>query len=102
MKRLDKHLYTFTKEWVDRLMWMFCIWISLSYVLAFMGKESIAEELSTNVMIGGVAVFAGYMLKAFFETYSEENLKYKAKLNKLDKASESGEEEPTEAETEDE
>ena len=100
MKKIDKTIFTFTKEWVNRRMWMFVVWISLTYVLAFMGKESIAESLSQDVMTGGVVIFAGYMLKAFFETYSEEKMKYKRELNKNVKIAQAGDFEPTEAESE--
>lgn len=86
MKKHDKIVLTFTKKWVNRLMWLFVIWISLTYVLAYLGREDIAEALSRDVMTGGVVLFGGYMLKAFFETYSEENLKYKKMCVKLEKA----------------
>lgn len=86
MKKHDKTVLTFTKKWVNRLMWLFAIWITLTYVLAFMDREDIAEALSQDVMTGGVAVFLVYMLKAFFETYSEENLKYKKMCVKSEKA----------------
>ena len=59
MKKIDKQIYTFTKEWVNRLMWLFVIWISLTYVLAFIGKESIAEALSQDVMTGGAVLYVG-------------------------------------------
>ncbi|GEM_PF-5879671 len=85
MKREDREVYTFTKKWVNRLMWFFVIWISLSYVLAFCGRDQIAESLSQTVMTGGVAIFAGYMLKAYFGTYSKENLRYKEKVMKIKK-----------------
>jgi len=85
MRKEDKDTYTFTKKWVHRLMWCFVIWISLTYVLAFCGKEQIAESLSQTVMTGGVAIFGGYMLKAYFGTYSKENLRYKEKVMKLKK-----------------
>lgn len=68
---------TYTKKWVSRLLWFSCIWISLSYVLAFLGKEQIAESLSETVATVIIATILGYFLKSFFETREEENLKYK-------------------------
>lgn len=75
--------YTFTKKWVTRILWFGSIWISLSYVLAFMGRESIAEGLSQTVATVVIATIIGYLCKAFFETHSEENLKYKKEISKL-------------------
>lgn len=84
LERLQKNTeYTFTKKWVTRLLWLGCIWISLSYVLAFMGRESIAEELSGQVAAVIIATVLGYLCKAFFETHSKENLKYKKEIHKL-------------------
>lgn len=102
MKKMDKRIYTFTKTWINRLMWLFVIWISLTYVLAFMGRESIVETLSQDVMTGGVVLFAGYMLKAFFETYSEEKNKYKREVAMQEKIAVTGDMEPTGAEGEEE
>ena len=68
---------TYTKTWVSRLLWFSCIWISLSYVLAFLGKEQIAESLSETVATVIIATMLGYLCKSFFETREEENLKYK-------------------------
>lgn len=90
-----KPLKTFTKKWTERLLVLFIIWISLTYILAFMGKESIAETLSQDVMTGGVAVFLGYLLKAYFETYSEEKLKFNKELMNISNDAETGEYEPT-------
>lgn len=75
--------YTFTKKWVTRLLWFGVIWISLSYVLAFMGKPLIAEELSRQVADVVIATILGYLCKSYFETHSEKNLEYKKKINEL-------------------
>lgn len=68
---------TFTKKWVSRLLWFGCVWITASYVLAFMGFVQIAESLSSTVATVLVATILGYLCKAFFETKEEENLKFK-------------------------
>ena len=68
---------TFTKKWVSRLLWFGCIWISASYVLAFLGREQIAESLSETVAAVIIATILGYLCKAFFETREEELMKYK-------------------------
>lgn len=97
MKKLDKKLYTFTKTWIDRLMWCFIIWLSLIVVQPFFDKSP-TEELGKTIMTAGVVLFAGYMLKAFFETFSEENLKYKRELKGIEKIDERSDLEPTEGE----
>ena len=97
MERKTDNRTTFTKKWVNRLMWLFVAWISLTYILAFCGREAIAETLSESVMTGGVAVFLGYMLKAFFETFSEENVKVKRESMKVAKIDATGEESLTRA-----
>lgn len=76
---------TFTKKWVTRLLWFGCIWISLSYVLAFLGAVQIAESLSSTVATVIIATILGYLCKSFFETREEENMKLKRELTKLDK-----------------
>ena len=67
---------TFTKRWVSRLLWFGCIWITLSYILAFFDKMQIAESLSTTVASVIIATILGYLCKSFFETREEERLKY--------------------------
>lgn len=73
----DSCIITFTKKWINRLMWFSVSWITLSYILAFCGKESIAESLSQTVANVIVSVFVAYLCKSFFETYSEEHNKLK-------------------------
>lgn len=73
MKKLnDKYIQTFTKIWVSRLLWFGCIWITWSYMLATLGKTDIAESLSQTVAQVIIATTLGYLIKAFFETYSEK------------------------------
>ena len=52
------------------------VWISLSYVLAFIGREQIAESLSSNVC----TVVVGQVI-AYFVTKTTENIfRYNPKL----------------------
>lgn len=67
--------FNFTKMIVMVYSVAFIIWISLSYALAFLDKTEIAQDLSSQVVIVGVAAILGYMLKAFFETREEEKIK---------------------------
>ena len=73
---------TFTKKWVSRLLWLGCVWISLSYVLAFMGTVQIAESLSSTVASVIIATVLGYLCKAFFEKREEERMRYKREKDK--------------------
>jgi len=85
LKKNDKQIHTFTKKWVSRLLWFGCIWISWSYVLASFDRVSIAEALSETVAKVIIATILGYLLKAFFETYSEKKneLREKELLNDI-------------------
>ena len=82
---------TFTKKWVSRLLWFGCLWITLSYVLAFLGKDQIAESLSQTVATVIIATILGYLCKAFFETREEERLKYQREQNKKSASAEESE-----------
>ena len=42
---------TFTKIWTNRILWFGCIWISLTYVLAFFDKVNIAETLCDIIIL---------------------------------------------------
>ena len=62
------------------------IWITWSYILASLGYDMIAEQLSIQVVIIGVAAILGYLLKSFFETKEEEKIKLeREKINSLSK-----------------
>lgn len=49
--------------------------LQLSYLLAFLGREQIAETLSITVVTEVIAVILGYFLKAYFETREEEKVR---------------------------
>jgi hypothetical protein len=68
----NKYIQTFTKIWVNRLLWFGVTWITCSYILAFIGKESIAEALSQTVAEVIIATILGYLCKAFFENFSQK------------------------------
>lgn len=71
-----KRKKTFTKVWVSRLLVMGCIWITLSYVLAYLGKDQIAEQLSETVANVIISTILGYLCKSYFETKEEAKMKY--------------------------
>lgn len=75
----DKYVLTFTKKWVRIILINCVIWIYISYVLSALGKDPV-EKVTYGVIAVLLGTFIPYMLKAFFETYSEENLKYRKNL----------------------
>ena len=74
---------TFTKIIVISYSILFAIWVTLSYILAFLGHEEIAQDLSIQVVIIGVASILGYFLKSFFETKEEEKIKFEKEKLKI-------------------
>lgn len=51
--------------------------LQLTYLLAFLGKEQIAETLSGDICHTIIGIGLGYFLKSFFETREEEKMKKK-------------------------
>ena len=79
LKKFRVWLTTFTKVAVTASLGVSLVDLQLSYILAFMGKEQIAETLSATIVEMVVGVMLGYFLKALFETFFEEREK---RLNK--------------------
>lgn len=88
-KKYKKWLETFTKKAVAVILFVSIIDLQLSYVLAFVGKEQIAESLSSTIADTIVGVMLGYFLKALFETFFEEREK---RLNNFNQNQELNEE----------
>lgn len=88
-KKYKKWLETFTKKAVAVILFVSIIDLQLSYVLAFIGKEQIAESLSSTIADTIVGVMLGYFLKALFETFFEEREK---RLNNFNQNQELNEE----------
>lgn len=63
---------TFTKLWVTLLLIIAVVDLQLSYILAFIGRETIAESLSIAVVTEIIGVVCVYMVRAFFDTVSEK------------------------------
>ena len=78
-KRYNSQLTTFTKKAVFVILLVALIDLQMSYILAFMGKEQIAETLSSTIADTIIGVMLGYFLKALFETFFE---KREERLNK--------------------
>ena len=78
-KKYNKMLTTFTKRAVFAILVVALIDLQLSYILAFMGREQIAESLSSTIASTVICVMLGYFGKALFETFFEKREK---RLNK--------------------
>lgn len=85
------------KKWFEsntqRLVWWFTIhstiWIYMSYILALIGRDDIAESLSKVIVTEIIAVLLGYMFKAVIENVFKNNeftgvTKKKIDVNKRD------------------
>lgn len=70
-----KWLKTYTKKAVTAILVLSLVDMQLSYVLAFMGKEQIAESLSSTIATTIIGVMLGYFLKSLFETFLENREK---------------------------
>lgn len=79
LKSRTNWFQTFTKKAVTAILIISLVDLQLSYILAFMGKEQIAESLSSTIADTIIGVMLGYFLKALFETFFEEREK---RLNK--------------------
>ncbi len=77
MAKTRFHKKTFTKRAVRSILWIALIDLQLTYVLAFLGREQIAETLSGNICTVIIGTILGYLAKSFFETREEERMKQK-------------------------
>ena len=62
-----KKYVTFTKRWFGIILKHSIVWVYLSYILAFMGKEQIAETLSITAVTTILGAFITYAIKSFGE-----------------------------------
>ena len=86
-KNYNEWLVTFTKKSVTAILIFSLIDLQLSYILAFMGKEQIAESLSSTIASTIIGVMIGYFAKSLFETFfekREERLKREHKESHFD------------------
>lgn len=68
----NKWLKTFTKKAVAVILVFSLIDLQLSYILAFIGKDQIAESLSSTIASTVIGVMLGYFMKSLFETFFEK------------------------------
>ena len=62
---------TFTKMWVAILLTIALIDLQLSYVLAFMGYDQIADTLSIAIVTEIIGVSVAYFIRAYFDSKTE-------------------------------
>lgn len=77
-KKRSKFFETFTKLWVSIVLICAVLDLQLSYILAFLGRENIAETLSVAVVTEVIGVLAVYMVRAYFDTKSEKKMELDA------------------------
>lgn len=64
-KKNDKR--TYTKNLVTWIVFNATVWVYLTYILALMGREDIAETLSGEVVTVIIGTVLTYAVKALFE-----------------------------------
>lgn len=75
----ERKLKTFTKRAVKAILFIALLDLQLSYALAFLGREQIAENLSSDITKVIIGTILGYLAKSFFETREEEWIKLQKK-----------------------
>ena len=85
IKKKSKLFETFTKLWVSIVLICAVIDLQFSYILAFLGKDNIAETLSVAVVTEVIGVLAVYMVRAYFDTKSEKKMELDAAELELQK-----------------
>jgi len=85
---LSRRKKTFSKKAVRWLLIIALFDLQLSYLLAFLGREQIAETLSITVVTEIIAVMLGYFMKSFKETKEEESVRLREEQREIDERQE--------------
>lgn len=88
-KPYNTWLKTFTKKAVAIILVFSLLDLQLSYILAFMGKDQIAESLSSTIASTVIGVMLGYFLKSLFETFFEKREERLSRQSQLQETHES-------------
>lgn len=80
---MKKRRKTYTKKLVKWVMVISLFDLQLSYLLAFLGKTEIAENLSMTVVTGIIGTVVAYCVKSFKETKEEEKVAYLREKNNV-------------------
>ncbi|MCQ2549929.1 MAG: hypothetical protein MJ134_07800 [Lachnospiraceae bacterium] len=70
-KENEKKKLQATKKYMTAILIISLLDMQLPFILAFIGRENIAETLGITVATEIVGVFTVYCLKSFFETKEE-------------------------------
>ena len=74
---------TYTKKLVKWILAISIFDLQLSYVLAFLGKTEIAENLSMTVVTAIIGTVITYCIKSFKETKEAEKLRFDRETNNV-------------------
>lgn len=74
----------YTKKAMTGILVVALIDMQLPFLLAFLGREQIAEELGKVIALEIVGCFLVYCLKSFFETKEENKGDYRNDDNSID------------------
>ena len=74
-KRKKRRFRTFTKRAVMAILFVALLDLQLSYLLAFLGREQIEENLSSDITKVIIGTILGYLAKSFFETKGAEKVR---------------------------
>jgi len=75
---------TYTKKLVKWILAISMIDLQLSYLLAFLGRTEIAENLSMTVVTAIIGTVITYCIKSFKETKEEEKVAYLREKNGME------------------
>lgn len=75
---------TYTKKLVKWILAISMIDLQLSYLLAFLGRTEIAENLSMTVVTTIIGTVITYCIKSFKETKEEEKVAYLREKNEVE------------------
>lgn len=75
MGKNKKQNKTYTKVMMDRIIFISLFDLQLPFVLAFLGKENIAETLGGIIATEIISVFLVYCCKSYFETKESEKVR---------------------------
>ncbi len=70
---------TYTKSRLDKIINVALIDMQFPFILAFLGRENIAETMGGLIVTEIIAVFLVYCAKSFFETNAQENIRLREK-----------------------
>ena len=68
-------MITYTKKMMNKIIFVDLLDLQIPFILAFLGKEQIAETLGITIVTEIIGVFFVYCTKSFFETREAEKVR---------------------------